>query len=143
MIQKTSLPVLIEARTSLLLIGVFFASALSAQLSTEALTAECFWAASKAGVVDEVAASLDASQTDMGWKEQTHYNTERMTTHGIRRAAEMREVVKTLSSLGISAEMTRGTVKRQQELGQLKVSLNDFDGCDARIAALEQALSKS
>ena len=40
MIQKTSLPVLIEARTSLLLIGVFFASALSAQLSTEALTVD-------------------------------------------------------------------------------------------------------
>lgn len=39
-IQKTSLPVLIEARTSLLLIGVFFASALSAQLSTEALTVD-------------------------------------------------------------------------------------------------------
>ena len=34
----------------------------------EALTAECFWAASKADVVDEVAASLDASQTGMGWK---------------------------------------------------------------------------
>ena len=66
-----------------------------------------------------------------------------MTTHGIRRAAEMREVVKTLSSLGISAEMTRGTVRRQQELGQLRVSLNDFDSCDAHIAALEKALSKS
>ena len=50
--------------------------------------AECFWATSKAGVVDEVAASLDASQTDMGWKEQAHYNAERMTTHGIRRAAK-------------------------------------------------------
>ena len=109
----------------------------------EALTFECFFAASKAGVINEVANSLDASQTKLGWKDQASYNCERMTTHGIRRAAEMREVVKTLSSLGISAEMTRGTVKRQQELGQLKVSLNDFDGCDARIAALEQALSKS
>ena len=40
MIQKTCLPVLIEARTSLFLVGVFFASALSAQLTTESLTVD-------------------------------------------------------------------------------------------------------
>ncbi len=38
--QKTSLPFLIEPRTSLLLVGVFFASALSAQLTTESLTVD-------------------------------------------------------------------------------------------------------
>ena len=106
----------------------------------EALTAECFWAASKAGVVDEVAASLDASQTDMGWKAQAHYNAERMTTHGIRRAAEMREVQKTLIDLGITPDMTRGTIDRQQQFGELAISLVDLDSFEARFAAIEAAV---
>jgi len=107
----------------------------------EALTAECFWAASRAGVVDEVAASLDASQTQMGWKEQAYYNAERMTTHGLRRAAEMREVFKTLEDLNIAPEMTRGTINRQQELGELGLLLDDLDSFEARFAAIESASS--
>ena len=106
----------------------------------EALTAECFWAASKAGVVDEVAASLDASQTDMGWKQQAHYSVERMTTHGIRRAAEMREVQKTLIDHGITPTMTRGTIDRQQQFGELAISLVDLDSFEARFAAIEAAV---
>ena len=105
----------------------------------EALTAECFWAASKAGVIDEVAASLDASQTDMSWKQQAHYNAERMTTHGIRRAAEMREVHKTLIDLGITPDMTRGTIDRQQQFGDLAISLVDLGSFEARFAAIEAA----
>ena len=105
----------------------------------EALTAECFWAALKAGVVDEVAASLDASQTDRSWKEQANYNVERMTTHGIRRAAEMREVRKTMIDLGITPDMTRGTIDRQQQFGQLGISLINFDSFEARFAAIEAA----
>ena len=66
-------------------------------------------------------------KTDMGWKEQPHYNAERMTTHGIRRAAEMREVQKTLIDLCITPEMTRGTIDRQQQFGELAISLVDFE----------------
>ena len=40
MLQKTSLPVLIEARMSLLVVGVLFATALSAQLTTESLAVD-------------------------------------------------------------------------------------------------------
>ena len=40
MIHKTSLSVLIKARTSLLVVGVFFATALAAQLTTESLTVD-------------------------------------------------------------------------------------------------------
>jgi hypothetical protein len=79
----------------------------------------------------------------MGWKDQARYNAERMTTHGIRRAAEMREVAKTLTDLNIAAEMTRGTINRQQELGGLGLALLDLDSFDARIAAIETALEKS
>jgi 3-hydroxyisobutyrate dehydrogenase-like beta-hydroxyacid dehydrogenase len=105
----------------------------------EALTAECFSAATKAGVVDEVAASLDASQTRMGWKDQAHYNAERMTTHGIRRAAEMREVMKTLDDLGIDSAMTNGTITWQDQLGRLGLSLDDVDNLESRMAAIEAA----
>jgi hypothetical protein len=55
----------------------------------------------------------------------------------------MREVAKTLTDLGIAAEMTRGTINRQQELGGLGLSLLDLDSFDARIAAIETALEKS
>jgi 3-hydroxyisobutyrate dehydrogenase-like beta-hydroxyacid dehydrogenase len=86
----------------------------------EALTAEMMLAAHAAGVTDEVLASLDASDKPMSWKDRAAYNLERMTTHGLRRAAEMEESVKTLESLGIEPVMTRGTVLRQRESAQAK-----------------------
>jgi len=109
----------------------------------EALTAECFSAACRAGVADEVAASLDASQSHDGWKDQATYNMERMTTHGIRRAAEMREVAITLSDLGIPGRMTAGTIEWQDNFGHLGLSLLDTEGLEARINAIEAAIADS
>ena len=63
-----------------------------------------------------------------------------MTTHGIRRAAEMREVQKTLIDLGIIPDMTRGTINRQQQFGDLAISLVDLDSFEARFAAIEAAV---
>lgn len=85
----------------------------------EALTAECLSAAQQAGVVDQVLASLQASEKIMPWSERADYNLDRMLVHGLRRAAEMREVVKTLNELGVDASMTQGTVRHQQALGEL------------------------
>lgn len=82
----------------------------------EALTAEMMLAAAKAGVVDEVLASLDASEKKDSWFARAEYNVERMTTHGLRRAAEMEESAKTLESLGVEPVMTSGTVRRQREM---------------------------
>jgi 3-hydroxyisobutyrate dehydrogenase-like beta-hydroxyacid dehydrogenase len=84
----------------------------------EALTAECLIAAERAGVTDEVVSSLGE-----GWHEKANYNLDRMMVHGVRRAAEMTEVVKTLESLGIDAMMTRETVKRQRKIGELGIAL--------------------
>jgi Domain of unknown function (DUF1932) len=42
--------------------------------------------------------------------------------HGLRRAAEMEEVVKTLQGLHVEPLMTQGTVVRQREIGGLGVS---------------------
>ncbi|MBV2151103.1 DUF1932 domain-containing protein [Sphingobium sp. AS12] len=87
----------------------------------EALTAECVLAADAANVLDEVLASLDASEKAKPWDVRADYNLDRMLVHGLRRAAEMEEVVKTLEGLGTGAIMTRGTVERQRAIGALGV----------------------
>lgn len=91
----------------------------------EALTAECALAADKAGVLDEVLASLDASPPPTNWATRADYNLERMMVHGARRAAEMEEVVRTLDALGTGSAMTRGTVKRQLAIGALGLAAPD------------------
>jgi 3-hydroxyisobutyrate dehydrogenase-like beta-hydroxyacid dehydrogenase len=83
----------------------------------EALSAECILAAHRAGVTEAVLASLDHSWKDQPWQSRFDYNLDRMLAHGLRRAAEMEEVAKTLEDLGIDPAMTRGTIARQREIG--------------------------
>jgi 3-hydroxyisobutyrate dehydrogenase-like beta-hydroxyacid dehydrogenase len=85
----------------------------------EALTLECFLAASRAGVADQVAASLHNNYPGVDWHTMSGYNIERMVSHGIRRAAEMREVADTLRELGVKPLMTAATIERQQQLGEI------------------------
>lgn len=85
----------------------------------EALTAEAMLAAHQAGVADEVLASLDASERTQGWATRADYNLDRMLIHGRRRAEEMEEALRTLEGLGVEPVMTRGTVRRQREVGEL------------------------
>jgi 3-hydroxyisobutyrate dehydrogenase-like beta-hydroxyacid dehydrogenase len=85
----------------------------------EALTLECFLAAARVGVVDEVAASLKNNYPGLDWSKVIPYNLERMATHGERRAAEMEEVAATLRQLGVEPLMTAATVERQREMGQI------------------------
>jgi 3-hydroxyisobutyrate dehydrogenase-like beta-hydroxyacid dehydrogenase len=85
----------------------------------EALTLECFLAAARAGVVDEVAVSMKNNYPGLDWSKIVPYNLERMATHGERRAAEMEEVAATLRELGVEPLMTNATVKRQREMGQI------------------------
>lgn len=80
----------------------------------EALTAEMMLAATRAGVAEEVLASLDASERGSGWFARAAYNIERMATHGLRRAAEMEESARTLAALGVEPLMTTATVQRQR-----------------------------
>jgi 3-hydroxyisobutyrate dehydrogenase-like beta-hydroxyacid dehydrogenase len=86
----------------------------------EALSAECAAAAEAAGVLDEVTASLDASEKPLKWSERIAYNRERMETHGLRRAAEMEESAKTLQGLGVEPVMTRGTAELQRRAAKTK-----------------------
>ncbi|MDQ8757421.1 DUF1932 domain-containing protein [Sphingosinicella sp. LHD-64] len=75
----------------------------------EALTAEMMLGADAAGVTDDVLASLGE-----GWAAKAEYDLERMRSHGRRRAAEMEEVARTLSALGVEPLMTRSTILRQR-----------------------------
>ena len=85
----------------------------------EALTLECFLAAARTGVVEEVAASLKNNYPGLDWAKIIPYNLERMASHGERRAAEMEEVAATLREFGIEPLMTQATVKRQREMGEI------------------------
>jgi len=85
----------------------------------EALTLECFLAATRAGVEEQIVASLSNSFPTLDWKKITAYNLERMANHGTRRAAEMEEVADTLRELGIEPHMTTATVARQRQMGEV------------------------
>lgn len=97
----------------------------------EALTAECFVAARRAGIVDEVAASLKNNYPTLDWNRTIEYNLERMASHGIRRADEMDQVVDTLRELGLEPLMAAATSTRQREMGKIgkepavRASLNE------------------
>ncbi len=87
----------------------------------EALSMECFLAARRAGVEAEVIASLEGSFPALDWTVLSEYNLERMTTHGIRRSAEMREVAKTVQELGIAPLMATATAEHQATMGALRL----------------------
>lgn len=91
----------------------------------EALTAECLIAARAAGVAEEVLASLQASDPGFDWAARAAYNLERMASHGIRRAAEMREAARFLADLDLPNDMAAATVAWQDRLGALGLDLQD------------------
>lgn len=73
----------------------------------EALTLECFQAARFYGVEDEIKSSLHKSFPGMGWdKDRVDYWFERVSTHGVRRAEEMREVAKTVKDANVKSKMS-------------------------------------
>jgi len=97
----------------------------------EALTLECFLAASRAGLLEEVTASLKNNYPTLDFTQIADYNIERMASHGERRAAEMEESAVTLRELGLDPLMVEATVARQREMGalgkneQVRATLND------------------
>lgn len=102
----------------------------------EALTAECFLAARRAGVEEAVLASLEASDPGIDWRARGAYNLERMMVHGARRAAEMREVALTVAALGLPNGMSRAVVDWQEALSRRGAD----PGADALIERIDRAL---
>ncbi len=93
----------------------------------EALVLECVLAARKAGVEDVVLDSLDKTYPGFDWRKRAAYMMERVTTHGVRRAAEMREVALTVDELGLEGGMSRATVDWQQRIGDLGLPPGEDD----------------
>ena len=107
----------------------------------EALTLECFLGAARAGVVDEVAASLKNNYPGLDWAKVIPYNLERMASHGERRAAEMEEVAATHRELGVEPLMTTAIVKRQREMGEIGAQQSVRSVLDKGRAAILSAIS--
>jgi 3-hydroxyisobutyrate dehydrogenase-like beta-hydroxyacid dehydrogenase len=107
----------------------------------EALTLECFLAAARAGIVDEVAVSMKNNYPGLDWAKIVPYNLERMANHGERRAAEMEESAETLRELGVEPLMTAATVKRQREMGQIGTQQSVRVVLDKDQAAMLNAIS--
>lgn len=101
----------------------------------EALTAEMVLAATQAGVLGEVLASLDASEKPASWYERADYNLERMLVHGRRRSAEMYEATEMLRDLGIAPMMSEQTVNWQEGLGELELAPPP-EGLSAKLDAI-------
>jgi 3-hydroxyisobutyrate dehydrogenase-like beta-hydroxyacid dehydrogenase len=119
-------PLLRELDMRLTLIGPETGSAAAIKMirsvmikGIEALTLECFLAAERAGVLEEVTASLKNNYPTLDWTKIADYNLERMASHGERRAAEMEESAATLRELGLEPLMAESTVKRQRQMGAI------------------------
>ena len=83
----------------------------------EALALESLMAARRLGAEEEVLRSLQHSFPHMGWEaELPDYLISRVAEHGRRRAAEMREVARTLESVGLAPLMALATAARQDDL---------------------------
>lgn len=104
----------------------------------EALIAEGVLAACDAGVDERVLDSLEASYPGFGWKERAGYMLERMMKHGIRRAAEMREVALTIEELDLDPAMARATTDWQQRIGELRLDAGPDDYRERARAVLER-----
>jgi 3-hydroxyisobutyrate dehydrogenase-like beta-hydroxyacid dehydrogenase len=98
----------------------------------EALACECALAGRAAGVDEVVFATLDDTFPGFDWKKRAAYMMERVMTHGVRRAAEMREVALTVDGLGLDAAMSRGAADWQQRIGELALRAADGDPSDYR-----------
>jgi 3-hydroxyisobutyrate dehydrogenase-like beta-hydroxyacid dehydrogenase len=83
----------------------------------EALTLESMLAARRFGAEREVLESLNGTFPSMGWTGKLpDYLVSRAAEHGRRRAAEMREVARTLEDVDVEPTMALATAARQDGL---------------------------
>jgi 3-hydroxyisobutyrate dehydrogenase-like beta-hydroxyacid dehydrogenase len=83
----------------------------------ESLAVESMLAARRFGAEEQVLASLNQTYPGIGWdKGLPDYLISRVAEHGRRRAAEMREVARTLQDVGIKPTMAAAIAERQDQL---------------------------
>jgi 3-hydroxyisobutyrate dehydrogenase-like beta-hydroxyacid dehydrogenase len=87
----------------------------------EAILVESMVASSEYGVEARVLASLQESFPGIDWEKLAGYMIERVVSHGMRRASEMREVAATLEGIGLEPLMAAASAARQQWVAELGV----------------------
>jgi 3-hydroxyisobutyrate dehydrogenase-like beta-hydroxyacid dehydrogenase len=85
----------------------------------EALTVECLLTARRYGVEEQVLASLVETYPGMDWQKEADYLVSRVVQHGRRRAAEMREVARTVEEVGMQPLLAAPTARRQDWMADL------------------------
>jgi 3-hydroxyisobutyrate dehydrogenase-like beta-hydroxyacid dehydrogenase len=80
----------------------------------EVLSVECGSAAAFWDVGDEVFGSLEATYPGMGWAALAESSLERVTNHGLRRAAEMREAAEMIADMGLNPALARAIADAQE-----------------------------
>ncbi|MHA1567409.1 MAG: DUF1932 domain-containing protein [Alphaproteobacteria bacterium] len=108
----------------------------------EAIFLECVLAGRQAGVDETVLASLDDTYPGFDFKQKAAIMIERAMAHGVRRAAEMREVAITVDELGLSGRMARATAQWEQQIGDLNMEPAGDDYTTLADALLAQLITK-
>ena len=80
----------------------------------EALMVDCAAASERWGVASEVYASLTATYPSIDFRALAADMGERVATHGLRRAAEMREAAEMLEALGLDSRLASAVADSQQ-----------------------------
>lgn len=83
----------------------------------EVITVETLLAAEASGCFDEILASISTSFPGLGWPDFAEYQFDRTATHGLRRAAEMRESAATLDALGLHGALADAIADLQEKMG--------------------------
>jgi hypothetical protein len=74
----------------------------------EALIIQCKEASTRWDVEEDVFASLAASYPGMDWKKMAVQMRGRVSQHGVRRSAEMREAAEMVKALGLEDSLCSG-----------------------------------
>jgi 3-hydroxyisobutyrate dehydrogenase-like beta-hydroxyacid dehydrogenase len=85
----------------------------------EALMVDFTLAAERAGVMPAALASLKASYPGMDWENLAKVMMSRVSRHGIRRAAEMREASRMIAELGLDGRLAAAIADRQESFSRL------------------------
>ena len=80
----------------------------------EALMVDCARGSRHWGVERDVYGSLGQTFPSIAWSDLADNMAERVATHGIRRAAEMREAAQMLAEMGLESELARAVADAQQ-----------------------------
>jgi 3-hydroxyisobutyrate dehydrogenase-like beta-hydroxyacid dehydrogenase len=84
----------------------------------EALMVDFTLASEKAGVMPAVLASLKASYPGMDWEHVARVMISRVSQHGIRRAAEMREASRMITELGLDGSLADAIADRHESFAK-------------------------